>query len=348
MPSSLCFNLNPSNPNGRGALGEDRSWSRFSSSPRRGCALSCTLLSHSERLSVISPFRALFRSGEGFSPQPEVTEKGWKRQGRRREIRRWTIGLWLDLSGGLFPLHVDEINPNMTILSCFHFRFCYFQYSFDTSSCLQLCPWFSPSGLFFQVVCLWKNVKPKNWGKTRDSRGRIKGKKDPPRRCSQKYLTSLSPLFSICDNTSLIVFLYSFLLSSYKITHFWNFSFRKECPEMMLDQIAPLFTLLPYSCQPSMPLPPITTSPLYSFISSHPSIASLFLLFNHSRPVSVGDSGSFLMSSEMWSRDHSETRRHRPSPSSRHLSIIYALIFISGMKTFSLKWGSFFMSWSGV
>lgn len=101
MPSSFCFNLDPSNPNGRGPLGEDGSWSRFSSSLLRGCALSWSRLSHSERLSVISSFLALFRSGEGFSPQPEVTEEGWKRQGRRREIWSWTIGLWLDLSGGL-------------------------------------------------------------------------------------------------------------------------------------------------------------------------------------------------------------------------------------------------------
>lgn len=111
--------------------------------------------------------------------------------------------------------HVDEMKQNMTIIPCFHLWFCCFQYFFDTSSCLHLSPWFSPSGLF-QVVCVWKNAKTKNRGKTADSRGRIKGKKGPLRRCSQKYLTSLSPLFSICDNTSLIVFLYSFLPSSCK------------------------------------------------------------------------------------------------------------------------------------
>lgn len=72
------------------------------------------------------------------------------------------------------------------------------------------------------------------------------------------------------------------------------------------------------------------------------------LLPNHSLLVYGSDSGSFLMSSEMWSRDHSQTGRHRPSPNSHHSSIIHALIFISGMKTFILKWDSFFMSWSGV
>lgn len=67
---------NPSSPNGRGPLGDEGSCSRFSSSPLRGCALGFSLAGHSERLSVISPFLALFCSGEGFSPQPEVTEEG--------------------------------------------------------------------------------------------------------------------------------------------------------------------------------------------------------------------------------------------------------------------------------
>lgn len=67
---------NPSSPNGRGPLGDEGSCSRFSSSLLRGCALGFSLAGHSERLSVISPFLALFCSGEGFSPQPEVTEEG--------------------------------------------------------------------------------------------------------------------------------------------------------------------------------------------------------------------------------------------------------------------------------
>lgn len=44
-------------------------------------ALGFGLLSHSERLFVIPPFLTLFLSGEGFSPQPEVTEEGWRREG---------------------------------------------------------------------------------------------------------------------------------------------------------------------------------------------------------------------------------------------------------------------------
>lgn len=67
---------NPSSPNGGGPLGDEGSCSRFSSSLLRGCALGFSLPGHSERLSVISPFLALFCSGEGFSPQPEVTEEG--------------------------------------------------------------------------------------------------------------------------------------------------------------------------------------------------------------------------------------------------------------------------------
>lgn len=54
------------------------------------------------------------------------------------------------------------------------------------------------------------------------------------------------------------------------------------------------------------------------------------------------------MSSKMWSRDHSETGRHSPSSNSHHSSIIHALIFISGMKTFILKRYSFFMSRSSI
>lgn len=54
--------------------------------------------------------------------------------------------------------------------------------------------------------------------------------------------------------------------------------------------------------------------------------------------VYKGDSRSFLMSCEMWSRDHRETGRHRPSSDSHHSSIIHALI--SG--TFILKWYSIF------
>lgn len=49
------------------------------------------------------------------------------------------------------------------------------------------------------------------------------------------------------------------------------------------------------------------------------------------------------MSSEMWSRDHIETGRCSPSSNSHHSSIIHTLISISGMRTFILKWYSFFM-----
>lgn len=69
-------------------------------------------------------------------------------------LKRWTIS----------P-HVDEINPNMTILPCFHFRFCYFQYSFDTSSCLHLSPRFSPSGLFFWLFAYEKMLNQRTEGK---------------------------------------------------------------------------------------------------------------------------------------------------------------------------------------
>lgn len=103
---------------------------------------------------------------------------------------------------------------------------------------------------------------------------------------------------------------------------------------MILDQKAPLVA----PCQPpASSRSSFTLSFLAPFccFSSSPS--------NHPLLLYSGDSGSFLMSSEMWSRDHSETGRHRPPPNSHHSSIIYTLVFISGMTTFILKPASFLM-----
>lgn len=60
------------------------------------------------------------------------------------------------------------------------------------------------------------------------------------------------------------------------------------------------------------------------------------------------DSRWFLMSTEMWSRDHSQTGRHSQSSNSHYSSIIHTPIFRYGIRTFILKWYSIFMSWSSI
>lgn len=253
-------------------------------------------------------------------------EKGNMRPGDWAVIglKRWT-----------FAPHVEEMKRDITILSCFHLWFCFFQYFFDTSSCLHLSLQFSPSRLI-QFVCIWKNTKTKNRGKKRDSRGRIKGKKAPWGDVVKKISHLTAPLFSICDNASLTVYLIPAICPQ-KTLHFnsWD-DFRPK------STFRPVDFRDPPSPASQWRYPPFTLSFL------PPCRCLSFLPSNHSLLVYSSGSGSFLMSSEMWSRDHSETGRHRPSPNSHHSSIIHMLIFISGMKTFILKWDSFFMSWSGV
>lgn len=92
----------------------------------------------------------------------------------------------------------------------------------------------------------------------------------------------------------------------------------------------------------SMSAPPIPPS-FPHFPSSHSAL-------HPSLPVLIysSDSRWFLMSSEMWSRDHSETGRHSLSSNSHHSSIIHTPILISAMRTYILKWYSIFMSLSSI
>lgn len=108
---------------------------------------------------------------------------------------------------------------------------------------------------------------------------------------------------------------------------------------MILDQKAPLVA----PCQP-----PVSSRSSFTLSFPAPFCCFSSLPSNHPLLLYGGDRGSFLMSSEMWSRDHSETGRHRPPPNSHHSSIIYTLVFISGMTTFILKPASFFMRRNGV
>lgn len=108
---------------------------------------------------------------------------------------------------------------------------------------------------------------------------------------------------------------------------------------MILDQKAPLVA-------PRQP--PVCSRPSFTLSFLAPVCCFSSSPSNHPLLLYSGDSGSFLMSSEMWSRDHSETGRHRPPPNSHHSSIIYTLVFISGMTTFILKPASLFMFRNGV
>lgn len=90
-------------------------------------------------------------------------------------------------------------------------------------------------------------------------------------------------------------------------------------------------------------------TPMLSFVTHPPLILPPFAL-HHSLLLLVHstDSRWFLMSTEMWSRDHSQTGRHSLSSNSHYSSIIHTPIFRSGMRTFILKWYSIFMSWSSI
>lgn len=281
-----------------------------------GCALSCRLLGHSERLSVISPFLALFRSGEGFSPQPEVTEEGWKHQGRRRAIWGWTMGLWLDLSlpacwqNGPKYGHPPLLPPLVSLFSIF-------LWIVLLSSPLSLV---QPLGTF--PGCLRMNKKNAKTNKElRESKGfkrEDEREKGPLRKCSQKYLTSLSPLFSV------MITPLSWFFSTHsdhlptKISHCrgWRKVQRWLWTIKHLNLLS--FSIpVPYPPPPWLLHLPFTLSFLAPF-HCFPSLPS-----NRSLAVYGSDSGWLLMSSEMWSRDHSETGRHRPSPNSHHSSIIH-------------------------
>lgn len=85
-------------------------------------------------------------------------------------------------------------------------------------------------------------------------------------------------------------------------------------------------------------IPPFLPCHLSILLSVLPSIHLFFCWFTAI--------DSFLMSCEMRCRDHSATGRRSLSSNSHHSSIIHMLIFISGMRTFILKWYSIFMSQS--
>lgn len=195
-------------------------------------------------------------------------------------LKRWTLAD-----------HVGEIKWNTNVhhsSPASTFGLCYFQYFFDTSSCLHLSLRFSPSRLI-QFVCLWKKAKTKSRGKTRDSRGRIKGKKaPPPRRRSQKISRFSLPSFQSVMTP----------LSLFFSTHSCHFpskiSFILSTKGRACDDFRPKS---PFSC--SLPTSCILSLLLYSFLSStlllllffalQPSLTAVqrrqWIVFNEQRDV---------------------------------------------------------------
>lgn len=195
-----------------------------------GCALSCRLLSHSERLSVISPFLALFRSGEGFSPQPEVTEEGWKRQGRRREIWGWTTGLWLDLSPRMLTKWSKIWPPPPPLPPLLYFVI--FNISLNRPPVFTSFPGSAPPDVFRLFAYEKKTAKTKNCGKARHSRGGIKEKKAP----WGGVVKNTSP-HSLPSFLSMITPLSWFFSppSDHLPTKISHFRWLKKRPEMIVD-----------------------------------------------------------------------------------------------------------------